>query len=242
MTALYIVLGIVLVLFLLSLLRIGIRAEWGETTTVTVVAGFARIQVLPKKDKPKKPQKKKKTPSEQTEKQAEKKPEKKLSLTAREVKTLLPAVWQSLKDGLRKTRQRVRIDPLELSAVLAGADDPAGAAELYGYINAGMWTVMPVLEELTRIPDPRLHTEIDFDAEKRKLTGRVGVTMQIRDLFAVGAAFAKPLLRWYFTVRKRRTAEEKVRAAQEKTALKKEDNAPSDGAEHTTTSTATKES
>ena len=38
--------------------------------------------------------------------------------------------------------------------MLPGAMDPAGAAELYGYINAGMWTVMPQLEQLTRIPDP----------------------------------------------------------------------------------------
>ena len=61
MTALYIILGILLLLFLLSLLRIGIRAELGEETRLTVIAGPARIQVLPKAEKPereKKPKKK----------------------------------------------------------------------------------------------------------------------------------------------------------------------------------------
>ena len=191
MTAVYIILGILLFFFLLSLLRIGVRADFAgdlADTSVTVIAGPARIQMLPKPDKPEKPQKpkkekKKKTPQEESTKGKEKK---KLSLSAQDIKTLLPAVWASLKGGLRKTRQRLLIDPLELSAVLPGAMDPAGAAELYGYINAGMWTVMPQLEQLTRIPDPGLHVEVDFDSEQLRLTGRLGVSLQIRDLFAIG--------------------------------------------------------
>ena len=145
MTAVYIILGILLFFFLLSLLRIGVRADFAgdlADTSVTVIAGPARIQMLPKPDKPEKPkkpkkEKKKKTPQEESTKGKEKK---KLSLSAQDIKTLLPAVWASLKGGLRKPRQRLLIDPLELSAVLPGAMDPAGAAELYGYITAGMWT------------------------------------------------------------------------------------------------------
>ena len=194
MTAVYIILGILLFFFLLSLLRIGVRADFAgdlADTRVTVIAGPARIQMLPKPDKPEKPkkpkkEKKKKTPQEEITKGKEKK---KLSLSAQDIKTLLPAVWASLKGGLRKTRQRLLINPLELSAVLPGAMDPAGAAELYGYINAGMWTVMPQLEQLTRIPDPGLHVEVDFDSEQLRLTGRLGVSLQIRDLFAIGWAF-----------------------------------------------------
>ena len=249
MTALYIILGILLVLFLLSLLRIGIRAELGEETRLTVIAGPARIQVLPKPDKPEKPKKpgKEKKKKEAPQKQEGEKPKKKLSLSAQDIRTALPAVWQSLKSGLRKTRQRLLIDPLELSAALPGAEDPAGAAELYGYINAGMWTVMPQLEQLTRIPDPHLHVEVDFDAAELKLTGRVGVTLQIRDLFAIGAAFVGPLLRWFLDMRKRQAAAEKAAAAAEKAAAgktpedKRADQAPDAGADHTTTSTSTKE-
>ena len=132
MTALYIILGILLLLFLLSLLRIGIRAELGEETRLTVIAGPARIQVLPKAEKPKREKKPKKKKAEAPPPPTEEKKKKKLPLTAQDVKTLLPAVWQSLKGGLRKTRQRLRIDPLTLSASLPGAEDPAGAAELYG--------------------------------------------------------------------------------------------------------------
>lgn len=63
MTALYIILGILLVLFLLSLLRLGVRVEFTGSlaeTRVAVIAGPARIQLLPKPEKPEKPQKRRK--------------------------------------------------------------------------------------------------------------------------------------------------------------------------------------
>ena len=125
-----------------------------------------------------------------------------------------------------------------MSASLPGAADPAGAAELYGYVNAGMWTVMPQLERLMRIPDPRLHVEVDFDAAELRLTGEVGVTLQIRDLLAIGLAFAKPVLRWYLAMQKRHSAQEKAQAKENGAAPKEHDTAdrtPSgDGADHIT--------
>ena len=164
---------------------------------------------------------------------------KKLHLTKEDIKTALPALWECLKNGLRKTRQRLLIDPLHLSASLPGAADPAGAAELYGYVNTGMWTVMPQLERLMRIPDPRLHVEVGFDASELRLTGEVGVTLQIRDLLAIGLAFAKPVLRWYLAMQKRHSAQEKAQAKENGAAPKEHDTAdrtPSgDGADHITT-------
>ena len=227
MTALYIILGILMAFFLLSLLRLGVRVEFTGSlaeTRVTVIAGPARIQLLPK-------------PAKAKAEGGEKK--KKLHLTKEDIKTALPALWECLKNGLRKTRQRLLIDPLHLSASLPGAADPAGAAELYGYVNAGMWTVMPQLERLMRIPDPRLHVEVDFDASELRLTGEVGVTLQIRDLLAIGLAFAKPVLRWYLAMQKRHSAQEKAQAKENGAAPKEHDTAdrtPSgDGADHITT-------
>ena len=239
MTALYIILGILLVLFLLSLLRLGVRVEFTGSlaeTRVTVIAGPARIQLLPKPEKQEKPRKKKEKPAKTKAEGGEKK---KLHLTKEDIKAALPALWECLKNGLRKTRQRLLIDPLQLSASLPGAADPAGAAELYGYVNAGMWTVMPQLERLMHIPDPRLHVEVDFDAAELRLTGEVGVTLQIRDLLAIGLAFAKPVLRWYLAMQKRHSGQEKAQAKENGAAPKEHDTAdrtPSgDGADHITT-------
>lgn len=117
MTALYIILGILLVLFLLSLLRLGVRVEFTGSlaeTRVTVIAGPARIQLLPKPEKPEKPQKEKKKPAKAKAEGGERK---KLHLTKDDIKAALPALWECLQNGLRKTRQRLLIDPLHLSLI-----------------------------------------------------------------------------------------------------------------------------
>ena len=119
--------------------------------------------------------------------------------------------------------------------VLGGAIDPAGAAELYGYVNAGMWTVMPQLERLTRMPDPRIHTEIDFNAERTKVSGEVGLSLQIRDMFTIGWAFAGPMVKWFMAMRKRRKAAEKAEAAAKAAAEKEAQQASGQGAGYTTT-------
>ena len=206
MTAVYIILGIAAALFLLSLLRVGVRIAFGDELRVTAMIGPARIQLL-----------------------------RRLDLTKEDVRTALPAVWEALKKGLRKTRQRLRIDPMQVSAVLGGAIDPAGAAELYGYVNAGMWTVMPQLERLTRMPDPRIHTEIDFDAEQTKVSGEVGLSLQIRDMFTIGWAFAGPMVKWFMAMRKRRKAAENSEAAAKAAAEKEAQQASGQGAGYTTT-------
>ena len=210
MTAVYIILGIAAALFLLSLLRVGVHIAFGDELRVTAMAGPVRVQLLPRPDKPEKEKPKKKEPSGEKKPEGEKKKERRLDLTKEDVRMALLAVWEALKKGLGKTRQRLRIDPVQVSAVLGGAIDPAGAAELYGYVNAGMWTVMPQLERLTYMPDPRIHLEADFTAAQTRAEGTVGLSLQIRDLFAIGWAFGRPLLRWFLHFRKNSAA----RAAQ----------------------------
>ena len=234
MTAVYIILGIAAALFLLSLLRVGVHIAFGDELRVTALAGPVRMQLLPKPDKPEKKKAEKEKPSGEKKPEGEKKKEKKLDLTKEDLRTALPAVWEALKKGLGKTRQRLRIEPVRVSAVLGGATDPAGAAELYGYINAGMWTVMPQLERLTRMPDPRIHTEIDFDAERTKISGEVGLSFQIRDLFAVGWAFAGPVVRWFMARRKQQKAAKRAEAAAKAAADKEADQASGQDAGHTT--------
>ncbi len=234
MTAVYIILGIAAALFLLSLLRVGVHIAFGDELRVTAMAGPVRVQLLPKPDKPEKEKTKKEKPSGEKKPEGGKKKERKLDLTKEDLRTALPAAWEALKKGLGKTRQRLRIDPMQVSAVLGGAIDPAGTAELYGYVNAGMWTVMPQLERLTRMPDPRIHTEIDFDAEQTKVSGQVGLSLQIRDLFTIGWAFAGPMVKWFMAMRKRKKAAEKAGAAAQ-AAEKEAQQASGQGAGYTTT-------
>ena len=91
------------------------------------------------------------------------------------------------------------------------------------------------LEELPQLPG------MEADGQLR-LTGRLGVSLQIRDLFAIGWAFAKPVIRWLLAMRKRQSAAEKAKAAQNAAKQRETVHTAPDGAGHTTTSTSTKES
>ena len=230
------ILGILAVLILLLLLlRVGVHVRFGDELYVTAMAGPVRLQLVPKPEKkePEKP-KKEKPPREKKEKPAEEK-QKKLELTPGDIRSALPAVWESLKRGLRKTRQRLRIDPMRLS-VCFGGDDPAQVAELYGWANTAMWTVMPEMERLTRMPDPHVHLETDFNAAETRVSGEVGLSFRIGDLVSIGIAFAGPALKWFRAFRKAQKTQEK-QAAREREAAQRntKDQAPAAAdATHTT--------
>lgn len=234
MVALWI-LGILLLLILvLLLLRVGVRLQFGEELRVTAIAGPIRLQLVPEpeKKKPDKPKKEKapKKKKEKTPEDGEKK--KSLGLTVHDIRSALPALWESLRRGLRRTRQRLRIDPMRLS-VCFGGDDPAQVAELYGWANTAMWTVMPEMERLTRMPDPRIHLETDFTASETRISGEVGLSFRIGDLLAIGFAFAGPALRWYKGFRKKKSAQEKKAAKEQKPPENTKEQAPA-GADATT--------
>lgn len=183
------VLGILaLLIVLLCRTRAGVLVTLGDAVRVDVKLGPLRIQIVPGREKTaKKPQKEKKEGKE-------KKPFPKPSLA--DIQDALRTLGPPLKKALGRTRRGIRIDPLRLSLAIGGREDPAAAAKLYGEINAGVWAGMPALEQLLDIPDPRIHTETDFEAEKTRTEGTLGVTIRIGTVLAVGFGIAVPALRW----------------------------------------------
>lgn len=104
----------------------------------------------------------------------------------------------------------MRIDPLRLSVVFAG-EDPAAVAQTYGWASSAMWTLMPQLERLLKIPDPHIHLGTDFGAARTQIEGEAGITFRIGDLLIIGLGFGIPLLKW---LRKRKKEiEQSVKAA-----------------------------
>ena len=212
MVALWI-LGILLALILLILfLRVGVHITFGEQLKVDACAGPIKIAIIPKKEKPKKEPKPKKKKEKKHEKEEKPKEKKKLGLTFEDIRTAIPALFEAIKGALRKTRQRMRIHPLQLSLTF-GSDDPAKTSEMYGWASTAMWTLMPQLERLMRIPDPSIHLDVDFQAVSTKAEGEVGISFQIRDFFAIAFAAAKPVLKWFFAFKKAK----KLREAEQKT-------------------------
>lgn len=218
------ILGILLALIVLVLLiRVGVYISFGEELRIRAKAGPVTIQILPKPEKKpkkkKKPKKEKKKPEQKEEKPAEKPKKKDLGLTFEDIRSAVPALFESLKKGLRKTRRRLKIDPMRVS-VSFGGDDPSKVAQIYGWADTAMWTFMPHIEDLTRMPDPRIHLDADYERGKTEAEGEVGISLQIRDIFAIGFAFGIPLVKWLLAFLKRKKARDAAakRAASEEKA------------------------
>ena len=186
MVVLWIVGVLLALIVLLMLLRVGVRFSFGDEARLAVRVGPAALQILP--GKAKKPSKEKKQP---------------FKPTFAEIRSAVPALWTALKNGLRRTRRAVRIDPMRLSVTLAG-DDPAQVAQMYGWAEGVMWTLMPRLEELVHMPDPRIHLNVDYQRRQSRAEGEVGLSLRVGDGVLIALAFGIPLLRWYLALRKSR--------------------------------------
>lgn len=198
------ILGILAALILLLCwTRVGIQAAFGGgALTLDARVGFIHIRILPAK--------KKKEKAAETAKKAEKKaketvkkskaplPKPSLDDIRDAVRTLAPP----LKRALGRTRRGIRVHPLQLRVTVGEREDPAAAAELYGYLHAGIWTGMPVLEQLLVIPAPYIHIGIDFDAPDTIAEGELGVSARIGTLLAAALGVGIPALRWFLRYQK----------------------------------------
>lgn len=210
----WIILGVVaLIIILLLCLRVSVQADFGEALRVVAHIGPVSVQLIPPPEK--KRQAKKQPPSPDSGAAKGKKPRKKpdIHLTGADIRGALSALWQGMQQALRRMGHHIRIDPMRLSIVF-GHENPVNTAQWYGWANAAVWTVMPRLEELTQLPDPRIHMEMDFDAVKTEVSGSVGVRCTVGGLLAVGFGAAGPLLRFALPFLRRQRAIRKAAAAE----------------------------
>ncbi len=206
MRLLLIILGILVILLVfLCRLRLGILAAFAAgDTTLDLRIGPASIRLYPPQ-----PEQTKKT-EEDFSRKPKKADQSKGSRgkLAKPTWTDLQDAWKTLRAPVRRalerTRRGIRVDPLNLSVTVGGAEDPAQAAESYGILEMVVWTVMPPLEQLLVIPDPHIHVGVDFDAGKTRVDGTAAVTIRLGTLLAVALGAGIPVLRWLIKYQKRK--------------------------------------
>lgn len=215
------VIGILAVLtVLLCFTRAGVLISLGDTVVLDVRVGWLRFRILPAEKR--RPEKKasgkaRKKEKKEGEAPAEKRTGRIPRPDAEDIRSAFRALAPPLKKALARTRRGIRIHPLCLHVAIGGKEDPAAAAELYGEMNAGIWSAMPVLERLLDIPEPHICTDVDFDAEETKTEGAAGVSIRIGTVLAVGLGLAFPALGWFLRyIRKHR----KKRSAPGKTGVR----------------------
>jgi hypothetical protein len=194
-----IILGILLLLLVLvCLLRVGVQLAFDTQLAVWLRIGPFRVQLYPPKEESGQAEKKK--PAE--EKPQKPKPEGKKSwkdhfssFSFADLRMCVGELWPPLRRTLSRLRRGIRIDPLRLSITVGGLDDPASAAQMYGWLGGVIWGGMPVLEQLLVIPEPSIHLGMDFAQPKTAVEGEVGVTLRVGTLVRLGLGMAGPAMR-----------------------------------------------
>jgi hypothetical protein len=157
--------------------------------------GPIRIQIVPsrrKKKNPVKSEKQKKHPKDFLTRLKQ--------LPRPRIRDLMSA-WRALRPATKRAFKRlihgICINPLTLSIIFAGQNDPAGAAERYGYANGLLWTGMPALEQLVKIPAPSIHLDVDYQRERTEVRGATGLSIRIGTLLAIAFEIGFPLMIWF---------------------------------------------
>ena len=178
MTALYIILGILLLLFLITLIRVQVFAQYADTLTLTVKVLFVKIKLLPsdkkkKKQKPKKEKPKEKKPEEQKPKKEKKEKKKKPSYLSRlkEKKglsgliSLFASVATIALGMLKGIFSHIVIKKLDVGIALSG-DDAATVAVNYGRVCSALYPSINIITAATVCKSYHVAVEPVFDPDK----------------------------------------------------------------------------
>ncbi|MBQ9679436.1 MAG: DUF2953 domain-containing protein [Ruminococcus sp.] len=179
MIALYIILGILLLLFLIMLIRVEVLMQYSETVTLILKVLFIKITLIspekkPKEKKPKKKEKpKEKKPEEKKPKKEEKEKKKKPSYLSKlkEKKGLsgLISLFVSLAKiavgALKGIFSHIVIKKLDVGITLSG-DDAASVAVNYGRICSALYPAVNIITAATVCRDYHVSVEPVFDPDR----------------------------------------------------------------------------
>lgn len=199
------------ILVLLAITPVGVHAGYNsEGILLRIIAGPARITVLPAKKKEKKPKKDsakprkekapKKAEAQQTGKTAtapEAKKEKGGSIT-----DFLPLL-QIVFDFLGEFRRKLRVNRLELKLIMAGGD-PCNLAINYGKAWAAVGNLMPQLERFFVIKKREVEVECDFVSSQTLIIARVEITITIGRIVSMAVRYGIRALREYLKITNKR--------------------------------------
>ena len=193
------------ILVLLAITPVGVHAGYNsDGILLRIIAGPARITVLPQKVKDKKP--KEKTPKPKKKKPAvaskpagtsEKKHEKGGSIT-----DFLPLL-QIVFDFLGEFRRKLRVNRLELKLILAGGD-PCDLAVNYGKAWAAVGNLMPQLERFFVIKKRDVNVECDFTGSQTLIIARLELTITIGRIISMAVRYGIRALCEYLKILNKR--------------------------------------
>lgn len=181
------ILGIVvLALALVSLIRVGVRAQYVQNRlSVRLLAGPVKITLYPRKAK--KPRK-----AKQQKAQAAPKEEKKLP----PLEELIPLAKQLLPmaaEAAGRLKNKIRIDLFDLDVTVASTD-PVRTAVNYGKLNMAIGMFWPLVEQNFKVKEWHIRTRMDFIAEHATAELHAAATLTIGQIVVLGIWAASKVL------------------------------------------------
>ncbi len=176
---LYILLGILLVIFLLLLIPVKLKASYNENFRCSLKIGFVKIQLYPQKPK------KKKKKSEKTEEKPEHEEKKKESLIKEKgiswlfdlIKKIADLAVGALKDFFR----HIIVKKLMLSINIAGKD-AADTAVKYGYCCSAVYPAFGIIVGAVKCKNYGVDISPDFE-ERAKSAVNMELEAKIKILW-----------------------------------------------------------
>lgn len=176
--ALYIVGGIIFLLALLSLLRVGVFLEYGgEKALLLLRIGWFRFRISSKRRKePKKPK--------QPAHLAEKKEKPKKGGPLKTLRRLLPI----LSEGVGRLREKLQVDLLEME-YWSGGKTPAQAAIGFGMASAAFGIFLPILENTFCIKKKVLHAGVCYDQKQSSIYLKLSLSLHVFQIVSLAVWF-----------------------------------------------------
>lgn len=192
MIALYIILGVLLLLFLLTLLNVWVLAGYNDELRLSVRIAFVKIQLVPpKQGKEKKEKKPKKTQKKKTK---EEKPEKKKSFSIKEyvkqkgvsgILNIIKRTADFAVGTLNDIFKKITVTRFYLMLRVAGSD-AADSAVKYGQVCSVLYPALKVIGEVVTIEDYDIDVEPDFSDEPKNVAqGEVTAKIRIISILKV---------------------------------------------------------
>lgn len=196
MTVWKILLIFLLILWLISLVRIGGRVSYGESgLIVLLLLGPVKLQLFPAKEesggkwRPKAKRKKASPPAAEKHK---KEPKEGQAGTLTRLTQLLPVVGQACGALKRK----IRIDDLELELIWGGSD-PAAIALGFGQANGVLGMLWPIFDHNFKVKHHSFQIGLDYERKVPAVEVRAAVTITVGQIAALGTHYGvKALIIW----------------------------------------------
>lgn len=167
---------IIIAVWLLSLIRIGLIIRYNESgLLVTIRLGIIKWLLFPAPKKKNKKQRVKKPQKPISEQRAEK------GGNLEQLQRYLPMI----SEAAGRFQKKLRIDECDLDLIWA-AVDPADAAMGFGYANAMIGMLWPLIEHNFMVHKRNIRTSVDFDADKPTVSLRAAVSLRIGQGVAFG--------------------------------------------------------